>query len=372
MTLSPTPVTAAVLRSADGPFELAELELAPPRADEVVVRLVSTGICGTDLEFRSMMTPPVVLGHEGAGIVTQVGNDVGDLAVGDPVTLTFAYCGECVRCAQGAPAYCDRFWEYNFIGSRPDGSTALSEDGRPVAGHFLGQSSFATHVLARRGSVVRVPDGTDLTVVGPFGCGFQTGAGGVLNVLRPAPGASIGVFGAGAVGSAAILAAVVAGCSTIVAVDVNPAKLEQARALGATHVLSATDGDLPAAIREIVPAGLQYSLDTTGRADVLRAAVESLGQLGVCGVIGVGPSAEMSFEWRSILNGRTVTGITAGASVPDVFLPRLVELYRDGRFPVDTLLTRYAFADINTAVADLRAGAVGKPVLVFGETPAGA
>jgi aryl-alcohol dehydrogenase len=318
------------------------------------------------------MTPPVVLGHEGAGVVEQVGSDVTDLAVGDPVTMTFAFCGECTRCRQGAPAYCDRFWEQNFIGSRPDGSTALSEADAPVAGHFLGQSSFATHVVARRSSVVRVPADTDLTVLGPFGCGFQTGAGGVLNVLRPPAGSSIGIFGAGAVGAAAILGAVIAGCTTIVAVDINPAKLRQALALGATHVLSAAEPDLPARVREVVPDGLQYSLDTTGRADVLRAAVESLGQLGVCGVIGVGASAEMSFEWRSILNGRTVTGITAGASVPEEFLPRLVGLYREGRFPVDGLLTRYPFADINAAVADVRAGRVGKAVLTFDGVPAGA
>ena len=365
MSPKPTPTTAAVLRSPGGPFTLEDVLLDAPRAGEVVVRLVGVGICGTDLEFATMMAPPVVLGHEGAGVVEQVGEGVADLAPGDHVAMTFASCGECVRCSQGAPAYCDRFWEFNFTGARPDGSTALSQDGAPVAGHFLGQSSFARHALARRSSVVKVPEDVDLTVLGPFGCGFQTGAGGVLNVLRPAPGSSIGVFGAGAVGAAAILAAVEAGCTTIVAVDVNPAKLEQARALGATHVLRSDEGDLPARVREIVPAGLQHSLDTTGRADVLRAAVESLGQLGTCGVIGVGPSAEMSFEWRSILNGRTVTGITAGSSVPEEFLPRLVQLYRDGRFPVDGLLTRYPFADVERAVGDVRSGAVGKAVLVF-------
>ncbi|WP_091944363.1 NAD(P)-dependent alcohol dehydrogenase [Trujillonella endophytica] len=366
MTGRPTAVTAAVLRDPAGPLELVQLELAPPRAGEVVVRLVSTGICGTDLEFRSMMTPPVVLGHEGAGIVEQVGEGVTDLAVGDPVALTFAFCGECGPCSQQAMAYCENFWQYNFIGTRPDGSTALSQDGQPVHGHFLGQSSFATHVLARRGSVVKVPEGTDLRVVGPFGCGFQTGAGGVLNVLRPAPGSSIAVFGAGAVGAAAILGAVEAGCTTIVAVDVNPAKLEQARALGATHAVSAAEPDLAERVRAEVPGGLQYSLDTTGRADVLRAAVESLAPLGVCGVIGVGASAEMSFEWRSILStGRSVVGITAGASVPEEFLPRLVELHRAGRFPVDGLLTHYPFAEVNRALDDVRAGRVGKAVLTF-------
>lgn len=364
-------VTAAVLRATGGPFELTELAMAPPRDDEVVVRTVATGICGTDLEFAATMAPPVVLGHEGAGVVEEVGAGVTDLAPGDPVTMTFAHCGGCVRCRRGAPAYCNRFWEYNFIGTRPDGSTALHETalrdigaGRQVAGHFLGQSAFASHVLARRSSVVRVPEGTDLRVSGPFGCGFQTGAGGVLNVLRPAPGEPIGIFGAGAVGAAAILAAVVAGCAPIVAVDVAPAKREQALALGATHVLDAGDG-LVERVHEIVPDGLRYALDTTGRAEVVRAAVESLGAPGTCGVIGVGPSAEMSFEWRSVLNGRTITGIVAGGGVPQEFLPRLLDLHRQGSFPVERLLTHYPFTDIDTAVADVRAGRVGKAVLTF-------
>jgi aryl-alcohol dehydrogenase len=361
-----TRVTAAVLRAPEGPFELTELTLGPPRDDEVVVRTVAAGICGTDLEFASMMTLPVVLGHEGAGVVEQVGAGVQDLSPGDPVTMTFARCEECVRCRQRAFAYCDRFWECNFIGTRPDGSSALRDlEGRPVAGHFLGQSAFATHVLARRTSVVRVPEGTDLAVSAPFGCGFQTGAGGVLNVLRPEPGSSIAVFGAGAVGAAAILAAVIAGCAPIVAVDIAASRREQALALGATHVLDAGER-LAERMREIVPEGLRYAIDTTGRAEVLRAAVESLGALGTCGAIGVGVSAEMSFEWRSMLNGRTLTGIIAGGGVPEEFLPRLLELHREGRFPVDRLLTHYPFSEINAAIADLKAGRVGKAVLTFG------
>jgi aryl-alcohol dehydrogenase len=365
MTGTRTPVTAAVLREPGGRFELTRLELEPPRPDEVVVEVHSVGICGTDLEFATMMALPVVLGHEGAGIVTQVGDDVTDLAPGDKVAMTFAHCGTCSRCTLGAPAYCEQFWQENFIGTRPDGTVALHEDGERVHGHFLGQSSFATHVLARRTSVVRVEPDTDLSVVGPFGCGFQTGAGGVLNVLRPAAGSSIGVFGAGAVGAAAILAAVVAGCETIVAVDVNAEKLEQARTLGATHVLDGREGTVPQRVREICPSGLDHSIDTTGHAAVLRDAVESLGTLGTCGVIGVGPSAEMSFEWRSILNGRTVTGITAGSSVPETFLPQLLQLHRDGRFPVEQLLTHFPFEQINEAVDAVRAGAVGKAVLTL-------
>ncbi|MGD9988567.1 NAD(P)-dependent alcohol dehydrogenase [Pseudonocardia sp.] len=359
------PVTAAVLRSPDGPFELADLQLDDPRPDEVVVRTEAVGICGTDLEFASMTATPAVLGHEGAGVVEQVGADVEDLKVGDRVTRTFARCGTCRSCSARAFAYCERFWEYNFIGTRPDGSTALRDtDGAPVNGHFLGQSSFASHTLARRTSVVRVPDAMDLSVSAPFGCGFQTGAGGVLNVLGPTPGSSIAVFGAGAVGAAAILAAVVAGCEKIIAVDVAQSRRTQALTLGATDAVDAGEG-LAERVRDLAGGGVDFAVDTTGRAEVLRAAVEALAPLGTCGVIGVGASAEMSFEWRSILNGRTITGIIAGGGVPEEFLPRLIDLHLEGCFPVDTLLTRFPFARIDDAIAELRAGRVGKAVLMF-------
>jgi aryl-alcohol dehydrogenase len=348
--------TAAVLAHPGSAFELREVELAPPGPDEVLVRVTATGVCGTDLEFATFFPTPAVFGHEGAGVVEAVGSRVTGVAIGDRVAMTFASCGDCPRCATGAPAYCRAFDAVNFSGRRPDGSSALSLDGEPVNAHFLGQSSFATHVVAPARAVVPLASGVDLAVVGPFGCGFQTGAGGVFNVLRPPPGSSIAVFGAGAVGAAAILAAVISGCAVVAAVDINPSKLDLARSFGATHVYS-SGADLP--------GEFDFAIDTTGRADVLRTAVEALAPLGRCGVIGVGPSDTMSFEWRSILNGRTVTGIIAGSSVPRVFLPRLLDLYAAGRFPVDRMMTYFPFERINEAVAAVRSGEVGKAVLRF-------
>ncbi|GAA4717742.1 NAD(P)-dependent alcohol dehydrogenase [Phytohabitans rumicis] len=353
-------VTAAVLDSAGAPFTLREVELSPPRPDEVLVRVSSVGICGTDLEFATFFPTPAVLGHEGAGVVEAVGDHVTGVAVGDHVAMSFTFCGACARCLTGSPAYCLSFDAVNFSGRRPDGSSAVSLDGDPVNAHFLGQSSFATHVVAPAHAVVPVGKDVDLSVVGPFGCGFQTGAGGVFNVLRPAPGSSLAVFGAGAVGSAAILAAVISGCAVVAAVDVSPAKLAAARGFGATHCVS-SGADLAG----IVPDGFDFAIDTTGRADVLRTAVEALGPLGRCGVIGVGPSETMTFDWRSILNGRGVTGIIAGSSVPRVFLPRLLDLYTAGRFPVDRMLTYFPFDQINEAVDAVRRGSVGKAVLTF-------
>jgi aryl-alcohol dehydrogenase len=351
-------VLAAVLEANGGPFALQDVELEPPRADEVLVRVSAVGVCGTDLEFASFFSTPVVLGHEGAGVVEEVGARVTTVAPGDHVAMSFTSCGACPLCQTGSPAYCRQFDALNFTGRRPDGSSAVSRDGEPVNAHFLGQSAFATHVVAPARAVVPVDKDLDLSVAAPFGCGFQTGAGGVLNVLRPQPGSSIAIFGAGAVGTAAILAAVLSGCSIIAAVDVNPDKLVAARSFGATHTVSSSP-------RDIAPNGFDFAIDTTGREDVLRTAVESLAPLGRCGVIGIGPSPNMSFEWRSILNGRTVTGIIAGSSVPQVFLPRLFQLYAAGAFPVDRMLSFYPFPEINEAVSDIKRGAVGKAVLTF-------
>ncbi|SCF00045.1 aryl-alcohol dehydrogenase [Micromonospora haikouensis] len=358
-------ITAAVLESAGAPFTLQQLDLAEPGPDEVLVRVDSVGVCGTDLEFSNFFPTPAVLGHEGSGVVEQVGGRVTGVAVGDHVAMSFASCGECPLCLGGNPAYCRRFDAVNFAGRRPDGSSALSLDGAPVNGHFLGQSSFATHVVAPARAVVPVAKEIDLRVVGPFGCGFGTGAGAVLNVLRPEVGSSLVVFGAGAVGVAAILAARAAGCAVVAAVDVNAGKLDTARLLGATHGVHSAAGDPRELLAAIAPHGFDVAIDTTGREDVLRTAVEVLGPLGRCGVIGVGPSERMSFDWRSILNGRTVTGIIGGNSLPQVFLPKLLDLHAAGRFPVDRLITYFPFEQINEAVAAVRAGEVGKAVLTF-------
>ncbi|MEV0975020.1 NAD(P)-dependent alcohol dehydrogenase [Microtetraspora glauca] len=358
-------ITAAVLETAGGPFALRDVDLGDPRPDEVLVRLSGTGICGTDLEFATFFPTPAVLGHEGSGVVERVGAQVTSVAPGDRVAMSFTSCGSCVTCRTGSPAYCHRFDAVNFSGRRPDGSSALSLDGAEINGHFLGQSSFATHAVVPERAVVPIGDGIDLPLAGPFGCGFQTGAGGVFNVLRPEAGSSIAVFGAGAVGVAAIIAAAVSGCGIVAAVDVNAAKLEAARSYGATHAVDSTASDSAAALREIAPHGFDYVIDTTGRQDVLRTAVEALGPLGRCGVIGVGPSPEMSFDWRSVLNGRTITGIIAGSSVPQVFLPKLLDLHAAGRFPVDRMMTAFPFEKINEAVAAVRAGEVAKAVLTF-------
>jgi aryl-alcohol dehydrogenase len=362
-------ITAAVTEEKGAPFRLQELELGALRPDEVLVRVAAAGICHTDLICRDQWYPvplPAVLGHEGAGVVDEVGSAVTKVAPGDRVGMSFHSCGACPTCQTGRPSYCHTFFEHNFASVRPgDGSSALSRDGQPIHAHFFGQSSFASHAVANERNVVKLEGEIPLDVVAPFGCGIQTGAGAVLNTLRAPAGSTLAVFGTGAVGVSAVLAGMIAGCTTIVGIDVNPERLALARELGATHTIDARHHDAVEEIRRITGAGVDFSLETTASPQVFRQAVESTGPTGICGLIGAPAfGTEVSLDMNSILvAGRTVRGIVEGDSVPDVFLPRLVRLWEQGRFPVERLMRHYDFDRIEEAVADAESGRVIKPVL---------
>jgi aryl-alcohol dehydrogenase len=362
-------VTAAVVREQEQPFEVEEFDLEEPRAGEVLVRVVATGMCHTDIIVRDQWYPvplPVILGHEGAGVVEGVGEGVTDLEPGDHVVLTFASCGRCAYCLRGKPTYCLQFFGLNFGGTRLDGSNALSKDGEPVHDRFFGQSSFATYAIATERNAIKVRDDVSLELLGPLGCGIQTGAGGVMNVLKPEAGTSIVLFGAGAVGLSAVMAAQIVGCSTIVAVDVVSGRLELARELGATHTIGANESEnLVEEVQEITGGGADYSIESSAVPAVLRQAVDSLGPLGVCGLIGAAPlGTEFSLDMNDVLiPGKTVRGIVEGDSVPHVFIPRLVDLYQAGRFPFDRLVQSYSLDEINQAAEDAEEGNTLKPVL---------
>ncbi len=361
-------VQAAVVWETGGDFRIEQLELDEPREDEVLVRMVASGICHTDLGARDghlpIPAPPSVFGHEGAGIVERVGARVTRVRPGDSVVLTWDYCGTCPACRAGKVLYCLNFFLHNFHGARPDGSATLHRGDQVVHGSFFCQSSFANFALASERNVVKVPDDVPLEVLAPMGCGVMTGAGAVIHSLQARPGDSIAVFGAGTVGMSAVLAARVCGCTTIIAVDVNPDRLELAKELGATHTVNAAEVNPVEAIREITGGGVQFSLECVGNPRVLRQAVDSLPRLGVCGLVGVvPPGTEVALDMDLLMNGRTVRGILGGDAIPDLFIPRLVELYRQGRFPFDRLITFYPFEEINRAVKDMEAGRVVKPVL---------
>ncbi|WP_026454364.1 NAD(P)-dependent alcohol dehydrogenase [Saccharomonospora iraqiensis] len=362
--------TAAIATAAEQPLTLAEVELDEPRADEVRVRMVACGVCHTDAIVRDQWYPtplPAVLGHEGAGVVEAVGTGVGEIEVGDHVLLSFAHCGHCPNCVEGWPAYCHTFFERNFGGRRGDGTTAFSRGGEPVSSHFFGQSSFAGRTNVHVNSVVTVPESAPLETLAPLGCGIQTGAGAVLNTLDPQPGSTLVIFGAGAVGLSALLAAKVAACGTIIVVDLVPQRLDLARELGATHVVSGQDGDPAEKIREITGGGAEYALETTGVPAVFETMTRSLRALGVGGVVGAAAlGTHASMDIGTLLpTGITIRMIIEGDSVPSTFIPRLIGLWEAGLFPFDTLLRSYPLDAINQAFTDSAEGRTLKPVVVF-------
>ena len=361
-------IRAAVVREKSAPFVIEHLTLEAPRSDEVLVRIVGVGVCHTDMVVRDQGYPvplPLVLGHEGSGVVEAVGAQVKHLQPGDHVVLSYANCGHCANCLQGLPGYCSQFYEQNFGGCRADGSTPYrAADGASVCGCFFNQSSFGTHALVSERNAIKIRKDVPLELMGPLGCGIQTGAGAVMNALKPAVGSSIAVFGAGSVGLSAIMAAKAVGCTTIIAIDMNDSRLELARELGATHVINGGQDDALTRIREITQGGVNHSLECTSSPKVLRQAVDCLRIPGVCGLVGAAPlGVEVSLDMNTLLFGRSVRGIIEGDSVPQVFIPQLIELWRAGRFPFDRLVKYYALDEINQAVEDSESGRVLKPIL---------
>lgn len=361
-------ITAAVVPARGAPFEIQSLDLAGPAADEVLLRIVATGMCQTDLHARDGYFPnlpyPVVCGHEGAGIVEAVGAAVTDLAPGDPVVVSFPWCGGCAACQGDHPAYCTEARHLKSSGRRADGSTPMSRDGQPVYSCFFQQSSFATHAVAPAKDAVKIRRDAPLDLLGPLGCGLQTGAGAVLNVMAPRQGQSFAAFGVGGVGLSGLMAAKIAGCDPILAVDVHPHRLALARALGATHTLESKGADTLAEIRRITGGGLDFALETSAVPAVFRLAVEALRGLGTCVLVGSARAGtEVSFEMPWLQGGRVVRGVIQGDSRPREFIPRLVDLFMAGKFPLDRLVAHYDLADINRAAADAASGAAIKPVL---------
>lgn len=357
-------IRAWVQREPAAPPRLETLDLDEPRPDELLVRLEACGVCHTDLFAPRRFPLPAVFGHEGAGVVERVGTTVRGLRPGDRVVLTFGSCGACRNCATGAPAYCMTGHELQFAGARADGSPTLGGDDGPVRGAFFQQSSFATHALATGRNAVRIPDELPLDLAAPLGCGIQTGAGAVLNTLACPAGVSLVVFGVGSVGLSAVMAARLARCEPVIAVDLLPERLALALELGATHALDARSPELVEEIHDLTGGGARFSLETAGTEQSFRAAIDCLARLGTCGLCTVPRLGEpIEFRPLSILKGRTVTGVLEGSSVPDEFIPYLARLHLDGELPYDRLVSFYDFGDLPRALADAEAGRVVKPVL---------
>ena len=365
-------IKAAVARQVGGALGIETVELEAPRAHEVQVRVVATGVCHTDMVVRDghLPTPfPVVLGHEGAGVVEAVGSAVTKVAVGDHVVMTFNSCGGCPSCNDGEPAYCHEFFPRNFFATRPDGSSGLAKEGEKIHGNFFGQSSFASFALCHERNVVKVRGDVPLELLGPLGCGVLTGAGAIMNSLKVTAGKSLAVFGTGSVGLSAVMAARALGATTIIAVDMNDERLEFAKSVGATHAINPkATADVVAKIMEITGTGVNFSLDTTAIMAVVRNAVLCLAPRGACGILGAAPmGTELQLdEVHFMSGGRRLVGIVEGSANPDTFIPTLVDMYAGGLFPFDRMVKFYPFEQINQAIADSESGRTIKPIVRMG------
>lgn len=365
-------IKAAVVHEVGGDFTIENVELGDPQSGEVLVEIASVGLCHTDVAAQHGHLPfpmPGVVGHEGAGVVTAIGDGVTKVAVGDKVALTFNSCGECGSCKKAEPGYCLSFMALNFGGVRPDGSSTITSGDTSYGSNFFGQSSFATAAIANQRNVVRLPADADLTLAGPLGCGVQTGAGAVMNSFDAQAGEALLVMGGGSVGLSGVLAAAARSLGTIIVVEPVAARRQLALDLGATNVIDPADGPVSEQVRGIIPAGVDYVLDTTANTAVLGEAFASLAHRGTIGLIGVpaDPEAVMAVPMIGAqVLGAKVIGIVEGDSNPDEFIPELLALHADGKFPFDRLITTRPFDEINEAIAAQARGEAIKVVLTHG------
>ena len=356
-------IQAAVVHEVGQPFQIEEVELAEPKFGECLVKIVASGVCHTDEVAQHGQIPvplPAVFGHEGCGIVEAVGPGVTEFQVGDRVGFSYGFCGKCENCLSAHQHACENFNAINFGGVMSDGTRRLSQNGQELSS-FFGQSSFATYSVVNQSSMIKVEDpDIDLALVGPLGCGIQTGAGAVLNRLRPKFGSSLAVFGCGTVGMSAIMAARIAGCRRIIAVGGNARSLELALEIGATHAINRKETeDVAGALRELTGCGVDYAIDTSGVTPMIETALDSLNYMGTLVMAGAGSQLSLGAN----LGAKTVKGVSEGNSIPKDFIPKLLAYYREGRFPVDRLIRYFDFEEINAAFAASHHGEVIKAVL---------
>jgi alcohol dehydrogenase len=366
--------------AASRPLEILDLELAPPGTGELLIRVDAAGVCHSDLSVVDGNRPrptPMVLGHEAAGQVVEVGAGVTDVAVGDRVVLVFVpRCGSCAACAAGTPALCQRAAASNTAGELLRGGRRFGAlDGRPI-NHHLGVSAFAEHAVVDRGSVVVVGDDVPPSTAALFGCALLTGAGAVLNSAGVRPGESVAVLGLGGVGLAAVLGAAVVGAHPVVAVDPVAAKRELALELGATHAVDPTagrgsdDGGAEGTVeqvRDLVPGGVRYAFEAVGSAAVLADAWSVTARGGTTVAIGLPhPSQELRVPAAQLVGeARTLLGSYLGGAVPERDLPRLLDLWRAGRLPVERLhSTSLPLDQVNEAMDALADGRTVRQVLL--------
>jgi S-(hydroxymethyl)glutathione dehydrogenase/alcohol dehydrogenase len=360
---------AAVLYEVGKPVKVEEITLDEPQANEVLVKVAATGVCHTDLHFIKGDMPqplPVVLGHEGAGVVEKVGPGVTTLKPGDHVIMMVAYsCGKCRYCVSGKPAMCAEWLGYHMMGTLPSMTKRLKKDGQEL-NHFFSQSSFAQYAVVHERTAIKIREDAPLDVVCLLGCGTSTGVGAVINTAGLRAGESIAIFGCGGVGLSAVMAAKLAGAGKLIAVDTVDMKLEKAKELGADYVVNASQENPQQKIMEITGGGADYTIECIGNVNVMSQAFSSIHNGGKCVVAGMAPlGAMLTIAPYELLLGKTILGCVQGDIRASIDIPRYVDLFMAGKLPVDKLVTKKfkGLEHINEALDDLEAARVARSVI---------
>jgi alcohol dehydrogenase len=353
------------------PLRIATVELDPPGRGEVLVRIAAAGLCHSDLSVINGDRPrpmPMALGHESAGVVEQVGEDVPDLAPGDHVVMVFMpSCGHCLPCAEGRPALCEPGAAANGAGTLLSGARRLHCDGAPV-NHHLGVSGFAEYAVVSRRSLVRIDPDLPLDEAALFGCAVLTGVGAVVNTAGLRPGETAAVIGLGGVGLASVLGAIACGARQVVAIDLADDKLGLARQIGATHTVNARDPDAAEQVRALTGGGVDFAFEMAGAVRAMELAYAITRRGGTTVTAGLPPpGAALALPLvQLVAEERTVKGSYIGTCVPTRDIPRYIALYRAGRLPVDRLMSGKLTLDgINEGFDRLHEGRAVRQVIEF-------
>lgn len=362
---------AVVFRDPHSPIEFTDVDLAPPRAGEVRVRIAAAGVCHSDLHVKRGewdAAAPLVMGHEGSGVVTELGEGVTTLAVGDHVVLSWVPpCGECRYCRAGHEARCQKV--ATVVAPRGvlfDGTSRLSREGEQLH-HYLGVSSFAEEVVVPASGAVKVRDDAPLDVIAVVGCAVATGVGAVLNTAAVEPGSTVAVIGCGGVGLNVVQGARLAGAERIVAIDVRPEKTHLALQFGATDRIDASQGDAVDLLRELIPDGVDYAFDAIGRTSTTEQSIRMLGLGGAAVIVGLPPTgAKASFEPLVLAEAdQRILGSNYGSVRPSIDVPALVDRYMDGQLKIDPLVSgRRPLSEAAAALDDLEAGSALRTLLI--------
>lgn len=363
-------IKAAVTEEQGSPYEIKNMNLKDIASDEVLIRVVASGVCHTDVAAQEggLVDYPAVLGHEGSGVVEKVGDAVTEFEENDHVVMSYAHCGKCDACLSGHPTSCERFTELNFGGVNLHGEKQHEKDGEEYS-LFFGQSSFATYAVANEQNIVKVPKDVDLTLVGPLGCGIITGAGTVTEELKVEFGENIVVLGTGSVGLSSVMAADAVGANKIIAVDLNDERLELAKELGATDTINSEKPEgLGEKIKELTGGnGAEYVIDTTGVTPIIKEGLSGLKINGELIEVGIGEEIEVHLFDDLMAENKTLSSMQEGDAVPKILIPKMIDMYKKGKFPFDQLIEKYDFEDINQAFDDSADGTTIKPVLIIDE-----